>query len=102
MDLHLPYIFVANIFLTFVDATIGYYAAPAITRLGGGDETDAEWAVRGVRKLLAGVVALYMFFNCLAFFDHKPWLLYFVSAVLAVDIVAQLIICRKTMHRRKL
>ena len=94
------YIFVANIFLIFIDATVGYHAAPALTMLAGGEEPDAERAVRGVRKLLAWVGTLYMFFNCLAYFDQKPWLLYFTSAVLAVDIAAQLIIFRKMADRR--
>ena len=102
MDHHLSYVFLANVFFILVDATIGYHAAPALSRLGGVDQSDAEWTVRGVRKLLAGVVTLYTFFNCLAFFDQKPWFLYFVSAVLAVDIAAQLIICRKMTLRGKL
>jgi len=102
MALHLLYTFLANCFLIVLDAAIGYYAAPALVRLGGGEEADAEGAIRGMRRLLAGVVALYMFFNCLAFFDQKPWLLYLASAVLVTDIVVQLIICRKMMHRTKL
>ena len=99
MDLQLSHVFTANIFLIFTDATIGYYAAPALTRLAGGGEDGSERAVRGVRKLLAAVVTLYMFFNCLGFFEQKTWLLYFTSAVLAVDIAAQVIIFRKLDRR---
>lgn len=95
MEPYLPYIFVGNIFLVFIDATIGYHAAPALSLLAGNDGEGAERAVVGVRKLLAWVVTLYMFFNCLAYFDRKPWLLYFTSAVLFVDIAAQLIILRR-------
>ncbi len=100
MEPHHAYIFVANIFLTFIDATVGYHAAPALTMLAGGEEEGAERAVRGVRKLLAWVVTLYMFFNCLAYFDQKPWLLYLTALVLAVDIAAQLVIFRKMADRR--
>lgn len=100
MDQYLDYIFVGNIFLIFVDATIGYHAAPAIAMLTGNDEEGFGRTVRGVRRLLAWVVTLYMFFNCLGYFDRKPWLLYFTSAVLAVDIAAQLILFRKTLDRR--
>lgn len=100
MDLHLTYIFVANIFLTFIDATVGYHAAPALALLAGNDEDDRERTSRGVRKLLSWVVTLYMFFNCLAYFDRVPWLLYFTSAVLAVDITAQVVIFRKMIGRR--
>lgn len=99
MDQYFTHIFAANIFLIFLDATIGYYAAPAIALLAGGEEADAERALRGVRKLLTWVVTLYMFFNCLAFFEQKPWLLYCTTTVLAVDIAAQLIIFRKMMGR---
>lgn len=95
MDQHLTYIFVANIFLTFIDATIGYHAAPALVLLVGTDEEQSERTARGVRRLLSLVVTLYMFFNCLAFFDRLPWLLYFTSAVLAVDITAQVFIFRR-------
>ncbi|WP_026840804.1 hypothetical protein [Citrifermentans bremense] len=94
------YIFVANIFLIFLDATVGYHAAPSITLLAGGGEQAGEEAVRGVRRLLAWVVALYMFFDCLAFFGQRWWLLYFTTAVLAVDVAAQLFIVRKMMNRR--
>lgn len=100
MDLQLSYIFVLNIFLTFIDATIGYYAAPALALLVGTDEEGGERTIRGVRRLLSWVVTLYMFFNCLAYFDRIAWLLYFTSAVLAVDITAQLVIFRKMTGRR--
>lgn len=94
------YIFVANIFLIFIDATVGYHAAPSIAMLAGGGGQADEGPVRGVRKLLGWVVALYMFFNCLAFFGERWWLLYFTAAVLAVDVAAQLLIVRKMMNRK--
>lgn len=101
MDAYLPYIFISNIFLTFIDATIGYYAAPALARLGGNDEDGVEWAVQGVRKLLAGVVALYMFFNCLAYFNDKTTLLLIVTSVIVLDIVCQLMVSRKLRDHQK-
>ncbi|MBU5614966.1 hypothetical protein [Geomonas azotofigens] len=91
----LTYVFVANIFLTFIDATIGYHAAPALAALVGSDEEENEGAVHGIRRLLSFVVALYMFFNCFAYFDRVAWLLYCTTVVLAVDITAQLVIFRK-------
>lgn len=96
----LTYVFAANIFLTFIDATIGYYAAPALAALVGNDEEVGEGAVRGIRRLLAVVVALYAFFNCLAYFDRISWLSYSISGVLAVDITAQLVIYRKVTRSR--
>lgn len=101
MDAYLPYIFISNIMLTFIDATLGYHAAPTLARLGASDEAGAEWATRGVRKLLAAVVALYMYFNCLAFFDQKPLLLLIVTGVIVVDIVAQLMVSGKIRSRKE-
>lgn len=100
MDPYLIYIFVGNIFLTFVDATIGYHTAPTLARIGASDEEGVEWATRGVRKLLAGVVALYMFFNCLAFFNGRPLLLVIVSGVVVLDIVCQIVLARKMGDRQ--
>ena len=100
MSDYLIYLFTVNIFLVFVDATIGYYAAPMLARLGGNDDETTASATRGVRTLLAAVVALYMFFNCLAFFHVKPLLLLLVTGVIVVDIVAQIVLTLK-MGRRK-
>ena len=99
MDSFLPYLFIINVFLTLVDATIGYHTAPTLVRLGAATEEDAEQAVRGVRTLLTGVVALYMFFSCLAFFRGQPTFLLVVTAVIVVDIVAQLVLSRKMRTR---
>ena len=101
METYLPYIFISNIILIFIDATIGYHAAPTLARLGGGDEAGTEWAISGVRKLLAGVVALYMYFNCLAFFDEKQWLLLLVTGVIVLDIVAQIMVSGKMRSRKE-
>jgi hypothetical protein len=54
-----------------------------------------------VRKLLAGVVALYMFFNCLAYFNDKPLLLLIVTSVIVLDIVCQLMVSRKLRDQQK-
>jgi uncharacterized sodium:solute symporter family permease YidK len=95
----LPYLFAFNVFLTLVDAAIGYHAAPVLVRLGAANDEDAGQAVRWVRKLLTGVVALYMFFSCLAFFRGQPTFLLVVTAVIIIDIVTQLVISRKMRTR---
>lgn len=100
MEPYLPFLFIGNIVLTFIDAAIGYHVAPTLALFGGGDEADAERTVRGVRKLLAGVVALYMFFNCLAFYNHRPLLLLAVTGVIVLDILAQTMV-RGKMSKRK-
>lgn len=100
MEPYLPMLFIGNIVLTFIDATVGYHAAPVLALLGGNDEEDTERTVRGVRKLLAAVVALYMFFNCFAFYNQKPLLLLVVTGVIVLDILAQALIGGK-MSKRK-
>lgn len=100
MEHYLQHIFVLNIFLVFIDATIGYYAAPSLALLADAAEDAADNAVRGIRSLLAVVVALYMFFNCSAFFNANHPLLLLVTGVVGVDIVAQLVL-RFRMKRRK-
>ena len=101
MDSFLPYIFISNIFLTFIDATIGYHAAPVLARIGASDQEGIEWATQGVRKLLAGVVALYMFFNCLAYFNGRTLLILIVTSVIVIDIVCQLLVSRKLRDQQK-
>lgn len=101
MDAYLPFVFICNIFLTFLDATIGYYAAPTLARIGASDEAGVEWATQGVRKLLAGVVALYMFFNCMAYFNQKTLLLMIVTSVIVLDIVCQMAVSRKLRGHQK-
>lgn len=97
---YLPLIFIGNIFLIFLDATIGYHAAPILARLGGREQSGAGPAIIGVRKLLAAVVALYMFFNCVAYFDQKTGFLLLISGVLLLDIVVQLVIRSKLKSRQ--
>ena len=101
MEQYLPHIFVLNIFLTFTDATIGYHAAPTLSQIGAGDDVNAEWAIRGVRTLLAAVVAIYMFFNCLVFFDPRPLLLISVTLVIICDIVAQVVLSLKIKKHKE-
>lgn len=97
---YLPLIFIGNICLIFIDATIGYHAAPILARLGGREQSAAGPAIIGVRKLLAAVVALYMFFNCVAFFDQKTGFLLLISGVLLLDIAVQLVIRSKLKSRQ--
>ena len=101
MDAYLLHIFSANFLLIFIDASIGYHAAPTLVRLREADEADKDWAIRGMRKLLAAVVALYMFFNCLVYFDRKPLLLLVVTGVIVFDIAAQLLLCGKMRDQKE-
>ncbi|ABB30611.1 hypothetical protein GeomeDRAFT_0960 [Geobacter metallireducens RCH3] len=88
-------LFILNLILTLVDAAIGYHVAPMIMRRFTPDPETAELSVRGMRTMLGGVVALYMFFNCLGYFRQNGVMLMVVTAVVVVDMVAQLVVRRK-------
>ena len=90
---HLP-IFICNTLAVLGVTALGYHLAPRL--LAGMDEPEAvETGVRTTRGLLPVVVALYMFFNCLGYFQGRTTYLLAVSALLLVDLVLQLLIRRK-------
>jgi len=90
---HLP-IFIINTVLVLVATAIGYHLAPRL--LAGMDEPEAvEAGVRTTRFLLPAVVALYMFFNCLGYFQGRTAYLLSVSALVLVDLALQLWLRRK-------
>ncbi len=83
-------LFVANIVLIIMDASIGYHVAPDLMRLAPGDGAEpVDASVRSMRRMLAGVVTLYMFFNCLAYFRHETSLMLIVTALILFDLGGQ-------------
>jgi len=94
---HLP-IFIFNTLMVLADTALGYHLAPRL--LAGMDEPEAvEAGVRTTRGLLPVVVALYMFFNCLGYFQGRTTWLLAVSALLLVDLALQLWLRRKRLGR---
>ena len=90
---YLP-IFILNTVMVLVDTALGYHLAPRL--LAGMDEPEAvESGVRTTRKLLPVVVALYMFFNCLGYFQGRTVYLLAVSGLVLVDMALQLLLRRK-------
>ena len=90
---HLP-IFIINTLMVLVDTALGYHLAPRL--LAGMDEPEAvETGVRTTRGLLPAVVALYMFFNCLGYFQGRTVYLLAVSSLVLLDMVLQLWLRRK-------
>ncbi|HPX62287.1 MAG TPA: hypothetical protein PLN25_11040 [Deltaproteobacteria bacterium] len=89
-------LFMLNIVLILADASFGYHMAPAM--LSGMSESSAvEAGVKTTRRLLSLVVALYMFFNCLGYFQQRLAYLLIVSGLVAVDMTLQYYLG----HRRK-
>lgn len=85
-------LFIINLFLVLVDASIGYHLAPLLFSVSGGDPDTAENGVRSIRRLLTCIVVLYMFFNCLSYFRQQLSMLVLVTAFILFDMGGQLYI----------
>jgi hypothetical protein len=92
---HFP-IFIFNTVMVLVDTALGYHLAPRL--LAGMDEAEAvESGVRTTRGLLPVVVAIYMFFNCLGYFQGRTVYMLSASGLILVDMALQLWL----RHRRR-
>ncbi len=90
MERYLIAIFVGNFLLVLVDASLGYHLAPRLIRPGATDPETAARLTGGLRRLLSCVVALYMFFNCFAYFQGNSVLILVVGGIILLDIAVQL------------
>jgi hypothetical protein len=88
-------IFALNCALIIVDASLGYHLAPFLMHRSLPDDADTGNAILGVRRLLAAVVALFMFFNCLAWYKEEPVYLLLVTGAVVIDIVLQIVLRMK-------
>lgn len=83
--------FSLNIVLILLDASLGYHLAPHLLRLTPqSEDSDPAAVVRNIRRLLTGVVTLYMFFNCLAYFRQDTTLMAVVTVLIVLDLGGQL------------
>lgn len=87
-------IFVINTIMILVVTAMGYFFAPVLMS-GMGEPEAVEAGVRTTRGLLPVVVALYMFFNCLGYFQGRTTYLLFVSGLVLFDLGLQLVMRRK-------
>lgn len=92
-------LFALNSLLVLVDASVGYHLAPLLFRAGGGLPEASAQGVRMVRRLLTGVVVLYMFFNCLAFFRDNALLLMVVTVLVLFDLGGQFYVRYRTRQQ---
>lgn len=90
MDTILLPCFILNFLLIMLDASVGYNLAPLLFSATGGSPDESEGGVRSIRRLLTGVVMLYMFFNCWAYFNYMASLLLIVTLVVLFDLGGQL------------
>ena len=87
-------LFLLNTLMVLLDASLGYHLVPHL--LAGVDDPEAADAgVRTTRRLLPFIVALYMFFNCLGYFQARTPILLAVAALLLLDLALQLLLRRK-------
>ena len=96
---YLP-LFIFNTIMIIVDASLGYHFAPHL--LSGMDDAEAmESGVSTTRKLLSAVVALYMFFNCVGYFQMRSTYLFAVSGLILLDLALQFFLHRKRRNAGK-
>ena len=90
-------LFTLNTLLVLLDASLGYHLAPRLLRLPDAEESELrERTIRAVRRFLGGLVALYMFFNCLGYFRGNNVLLLIVTALVVSDLGGQLYLGRSS------
>ena len=94
-DWHYPALFLANFLLIMGDAAAGYYGAPVLSSIGLDEQAEREGRVSTIRAMLSLVVAVYMFFNCLAYFRRSEIYLLVLTAVVLVDLATQIYIYRR-------
>jgi hypothetical protein len=88
-------IFFLNILLVLADASLGYHLAPRLLRQPDSEEPELrETAIRTVRRMLTVLVSLYMFFNCMGYFNGNIELLLVVTALVTCDLAGQLYLGR--------
>lgn len=95
-EYHLAF-FILNIVLVLVDAALGYHFAPQLVA-GMVEPESIESNVRATRRILPFIVALYMFFNCIGYFQNRSAYLYTVTGLVLVDIALQFALRRKKQN----
>jgi hypothetical protein len=96
--------FIINWLLVIVDASLGYFLMPMVIPrnspdvVTGSDEGHSA-AVVGMRRLLTIMVVLYMTVNCYAYYQKHATLLYVITGIVLVDIIAQLALRRHRTRR---
>jgi len=88
-------LFLFNCVMILVDASVGYHVAPLM--LAGMHEPEAVASgIKTTRRLLSAVVALYMFFNCVGYFQGRLSYMLAVSGLIAIDLALQLYLRHKS------
>jgi hypothetical protein len=99
MERYLLHLFITNCLLTIADASVGYRVVPLLLarryeavihdEAGVDDPYAPARRAASVRRLLAGMVALYMFCSCYAYTRNEPLVLAIITGILLLDITIQ-------------
>jgi hypothetical protein len=101
MKPYLLHIFILNVVLVLCDASLGYHLAPLLGRRSAEDDEDSERTTGGMRKLLTGVVAFYVFLDCLAYSRGSLAFLLVATGIIVLDMIGQMVVrhkLRPTIH----
>ena len=91
--------FILNWLLIISDASLGYFVLPLLLRSKPGDSSGGGTVVGGMRRLLTAMVGLYMLVNCYAYYWQYSALLYIVMAIVALDIIVQLMVRQRRLRQ---
>lgn len=96
-DLLLLSLFILNLLLVLLDASLAYHLAPRLLRMPDlEDPEQREAAIRSIRGMLTLLVVLYMFFNCLGYFRGNSGLLLIVTTMIVFDLSGQFYLRRRS------
>lgn len=93
-------LFILNILMVLLDASLGYHLAPRLLRMPDSEEPEQrETSIRAVRGMLTVMVVLYTFFNCLGYFRGNVMLLLIVTAVIVFDLGGQMYLRHRSIRK---
>lgn len=95
MDFLLLLLFILNVVLALVDASVAYHKAPRYIGFFNSDPEGRDSGVKRVTSLLPLVVALYVSLDCYAYSLRHAGYLAGLALLLVADILVQMAIARK-------
>lgn len=92
-------LFVANLFLTLADASLGYHLAPLLVRIRLDEEGNPLVEPGSLRRLLGMVVGVFTLLNCIGYYGDNGLLLPVLTATILLDMSIMLIVSRRIAKR---
>jgi hypothetical protein len=92
-------LFVVNLLLTLMDASVGYHLAPVLVRMRLDEEGEPMVQPRTLRSFLGVVVALFTFVNCSGYYRGSMILLQVLAVAILLDMAIMLLLWRRIAGR---